>query len=239
MEPQRNREKAILKKLTLALFCLFTSLARGEVLSLPEDCVAKEVTPCLIRALDADVLQGKAGRFQLELGTGAIVKLTSFTPALRIDLLQGELIVRGNGKKPLAFKINEVPFSSKAVLVQIREREIKAFDTKTFILSQYQQSNHSEQETVITRAEFLSKLDMIKFVSNFYPEKNKLLAFLKAIEPAWQKEFATQTAHQTKALERSDASVEADEAETQRKKRQQEADLKNMRNLFFYRTFYR
>ncbi len=213
--------------------------AQGEILSLPEDCVAKEISPCLVRALNADILQGRSDRFQLVLGNGAIVKLTSFTPALRIDLLQGELIIQSKNKKPMAFKINEVPFVSKMVLVHIRERNIKAFDTKTFILSEYQQSSQSGQDTVINKAEFLSKLDMIKFVSIFYPQKTQLLSFLKGIEPAWEKEFATQTSHQTKALKRSVASVEADEAETQRQKLRQEEELKKLRNLFFYRTFYR
>ncbi len=229
-----------MKKCGLAFILLFSGLiCRAEALSLPENCFEKGISPCLIRANEMQTLTSAEGDLQIVIDQGTSLKIVDFKSPYKVELLQGQFIVQSKSKKSISFRLNEVSFVSKKVFATINGKRISAYDTKSFILSDYEQSFNPDQETVILKSEFPSKVDMIQFVSKFYPQKPDLFSFLKTIEPAWKKEFKVLTEHQTKALERSVASVQQEQDSLKKQKDLDEAELKNVKKRFFYRTFFR
>lgn len=223
---------------TVFLAGLFPLLA--ETLSVPENCFKIETSPCLLKSTGILKLQNSKKKYGLVINENTIIKVNSFGEPFEFELLQGRLTFFSLDKKEVAFKLNEVEFLSSRIFAEITsERKIEVYNVKNFILTEYDPGVGKGSETVISRSEFLSKLDTIRYIANFYSNKKLLSQFLKSIEMAWEKEFKTQTNDQEKTLKRSLASIEEKEAERKRQAAFEAEELKKVRSLFFYRTFYR
>ncbi len=224
---------------------LFVNLIHGlsasaETLSVPENCLAQEIAPCLIKAETNQTLKSKSKLFQLAVSSGSIVKIVQFNIPFKFDLLNGKVSIQAISKKPIQFKLNDVAFESKAVFAKSTEvGRLQIYDVKNFILAEYELSGSSEQESVLRKSEFLAKLDMIRYLSEFYTSKKSFLGYLKSIETLWKKELNRQTNDQTIALQRSIASIAKAEELSKAQAEKEAEELKKVRRQFFYRTFYR
>lgn len=230
-----------MKSTLLFMFLLFSGLrAQAELLSIPEECLAKEVSPCLIKSSQRQILKSPSARFALDVGEETIVKILKFESPFHFELLQGQMVVKTGSKKPISFILNDVSFLTSQAFTRFGdERRLQVYDTKSFILSEYESGIASGHETVILRSEFLAKLDMIRFLSLYFADKKSLMSYLKTIESVWRKEFKLQTNDQTIALQRSIASIEQAAAEDKQRSEKEIEELKKVRRQFFYRTFYR
>lgn len=230
----------ILHKALFSFLLFFTGYASAEILSIPENCLAQEVAPCLIKTSENQNLKSHSGQFILAATEDTIVKIIQFTSPFQFELLQGKVIIRSSTKKVIEFTLNDVRFATRVVFAQFnQERRLQVYDTMKFILSEYEQGLQKGQESVIRKAEFLAKRDMIRFLSEYFVNKKYLVVYLKSIEASWKKEFKVQTNDQTIALQRSIASIEKVEAEDKRQTAEEAEELKKVRSQFFYRTFYR
>lgn len=229
-----------MKRLSLfLLFQLFQISVQAEMISLPDNCFVKKVSPCLIRALNAETLIDKQNKVVFSMNENSIVKWLGFDENLSLNLLQGQIRVTTANHQLVDVTVNEVKFSSSQIFAQRKDQRLEVFDTRNFVLSQYEINAAQEKESVVAKSDFPTKAEMIEFISSFYENKKELVSFLKEIEKPWQKEFKIQTEIQTKVLQRSVASVENAEKEKKLKQQRDSEELKKVRDLFFYRTFYR
>lgn len=226
------------KGLTILSF-LFSSSVYAELISLPEACFERQVAPCLMKVTGAKNLVQSKLHFEVGLDVIAILKIKSFSKPLQIELLQGSISIQALASHDLDLKLNEISFRSKQVFARMQKRKMTVYDTQSFILSEYDLGDSPDQEAVLAKADFPTKVSLVRFVAGFFHQKNKLMSFLKQIEPAWQKEFKAQTDRQTKVLKRSVASLEMSEIEKRLQAEAEVEELKKVRDLFFYRTFYR
>ncbi len=211
----------------------------AQMVSIPEDCLTKKISPCLIRAETPQSIQIPLQNLSIKLKSNTIFKVLHFESEPRFELLQGAVQISELDQKNKVFYLNQVHLESKQIFSEREAQQLKIYDVRHFILSDYQVTDQADKENVIVKADFLNKKDMIKFITNYITEKKVLLEFLKAIEKDWQKEFKILTDNQTKVIKRSVASIENDEKAKARRKQQEIEELKKVRELFFYRTFYR
>jgi len=66
-----------------------------------------------------------------------------------------------------------------------------------------------------------------------------VLSYLKEHEASWKAEFALQNEIQTKVIARAIASEEAEQKKSIEREKKEKEQIKKVRELFFYRTFYR
>jgi hypothetical protein len=224
---------------TFFILCFTAVFVSAEVISVPENCLQEKIEPCLLRVDMKHELTIPEWGFKMELGPNSIVKIEGRVDELQIELLEGQVWLKSDQKNNVAFKMNKIPFLTKQIFGERKKNDLKVFDVKSFILSEYDLNHQDEHENVILRADFLSKSDMVNFIAQFLTQKSQLSRFLKSIEKDWQKEFKVLNDNQTKVLERSVASVENAEKQKEREKQRAAAELKKVRDLFFYRTFYR
>lgn len=214
--------------------------ANAEILSIPENCLIQETSPCLLKSSENQILKSKSKMFSLAVEAESIIKILQFSSPYQFELIQGKVIVGATSKSPIQFTLNQVPFHSKTIFAKFdTEKRLQVYDAKNFILAEYESATEKQQEVVIRKSEFLAKLDMIRFLSEFYPNKKSLLSYLKSIESSWKNELKLQTKDQTIALQRSIASIEKAEQESKAQAEKEAAELKKVRRQFFYRTFFR
>ncbi len=223
----------------ILLFQLFQISAKAEIISLPDYCFEKKISPCLVRVLNAETLIDKKNKLVFSMHENTIVKWLGFDENFSIDLLQGRMRVSAANQELFNVVLNDVKFSSSQIFAHRKEQILEVFNTKNFVLSQYEINEVQKKESVVAKSDFPTKAEMVEFVSAFYENKKELVSFLKDIEKPWQKEFQIQNDLQTKVLQRSVASVENAEKEKKLKQQRDIEELKKVRDLFFYRTFYR
>lgn len=212
----------------------------AEILSIPENCLKQEIAPCLVKSNQSQTLKSKSNLFSLVVQQESIVKVLQFSSPFKLQLLQGKMIVQSEVQKAIQFTLNNVPFKSQSIFAKFGEEgRLQVYDSKNFIFSEYEQGVAQGQETVIHKAEFLAKLDMIRFLSEFFGDKKSLFSYLKSIELNWKNELKSQTNDQTMALQRSVASIEKAEEQSKAEAKKEAEELKKVRRQFFYRTFYR
>lgn len=135
-------------------------------------------------------------------------------------------------------RINGVLMTSFYVLVQKDQDVLKVFDLKNFSVSEYDLSQPKHEPNLI-KTHFADKTELVYLSAPFFKTRNRFLTFLKVIEKPFDKKLSLQAAEQTKVLSRTLASVELRNKEADEKKAAEDAKLKKVRELFFYRTFYR
>ena len=69
----------------LILFSGYSALA--EIISIPENCIVEEVSPCLLKSTENKTLQGKSKLFSLVVEEEAIVKIKQFSNPFKFELL--------------------------------------------------------------------------------------------------------------------------------------------------------
>lgn len=226
-------------------FIVFLILLSGynavaEIISIPENCISEEVSPCLLKSTENKTLQGKSKLFSLSVEEEAIVKIIQFSSPFKFELLQGKIFIQSASKKKIQFSLNEINFDSKAIFAKLNsEHRLQVYDTKNFILAEYEPGIEKNKETVIRKSEFLSKIDMVRYLAEFFQNKRSFVSYLKSIESRWKDELKSQTNDQTIALQRSIASIEKAEADAKELSKKEAEELKKVRRQFFYRTFYR
>ncbi|MBC7466941.1 MAG: hypothetical protein H7256_13210 [Bdellovibrio sp.] len=163
-----------------------------------------------------------------------IMKWTDFDKEPSVELIKGKIEVR----RAKHLRINGILVVSSYIMVHKVGDTLKIFDLKSFIVSEYDLSD-PKQPPVLTKNLFVDKAALVFLSAPFFKTKNKFLGFLKVVEKPFSKKLQAQAEAQTNVLKRALASVEEENKEAALKKTAEEAKLKKVRELFFYRTFYR
>ncbi len=225
-------------KLAILLTILWPTLTFAELIQVPENCLEKSITPCLVRASQQEVVSSADKKFQYLFGSKSITKWTQFGSQPEVELLEGHL----HSKVISAaahLTLNGIKPNSSSFFALRQKQKLRILDGEKFIHSEYLLSASAEVGNVISKVEFLDKRNLVSFLAHFFPTKTQLLHFLKKNESAWAKQFALQNANQTKVLKRAIASVENKEKDDLLRQQLEQQEAKKVRQTFFYRTFYR
>ena len=217
-----------------ALIVFFLSLnTNARIIEVPDDCFSKKIAPCLTQINENEETLS-IGKTVFRISANTILHWKSFSD-ISVDILKGAFHISENDK---AFKLNEIPIAKKNQMLQKQENLILSLDLNSFILSTYDLSVQ-RANTVLLKTSFLEKPDFLKFTAQFFERKYAFIAFLKTDETSWKTEFTNNTVSQSNILNRAVASVEESEKYKMQEKEHLSKELKKVREMFFYRTFYR
>lgn len=221
-------------KISFFLILLFKSFSGfADQLSVPENCFNEKKAPCLMHFDKLSSLELDKKTIQIIVSEQALIKWTVFDDVFELDVLKGKIQIKSKNLK--TFKINNNLFATKHLFISREADIVKTLKIEDFTLNQYSVLSNSD----LKKSEFLSKKDLVDFVSIFFEKSNDLKLFLHTIENSWNKEFNKLAQSQTKVLERSIASAQEQEKIKQQQILQQKEQKKKVRDLLFYRTFYR
>ncbi|MBC7742970.1 MAG: hypothetical protein H7061_12290 [Bdellovibrionaceae bacterium] len=230
-----------MKLMGLALISILTTahVAQAEVIQVPEDCLALQSTPCLMRASQNELLKIPNSLQTLHLGPRSIIKITQIDLQFEVELLDGTLFFEQNLEKLKSAKLNGITVPKVSFFASREGARLKILNSSKFLLSEYDLGLGREGGHELAKIDFLNKKDLISYLAPFFAGKRSLVEYLKSHEAAWRREFTAQNSTQTKVLRRSIASVEEDEKQLLARKIKESQDIKKVRETFFYRTFYR
>ncbi len=212
---------------------------KAEVIQVPEGCIHSESAPCLVRSTKQAALLSKNKDYSYLVDAKSITKWNSYQDEIKVEVLEGTLYIKKSEGFSKVFNINGVVLTSHSFFVSRDQQKLKILDGEKFVMSEYQLSSNAEVGSVVVKVDFVDKLNLIAFLSQFFHTKPQLMDYLKKNESKWSQEFAQQNKNQTKVLVRAIASVEDEERMNVLRKQKQEKELKRVRQEFFYRTFYR
>ncbi len=221
-----------MKSVGIVLFFL-NVVARGNMLEVPEGCFSKKNAPCLTQ-INANEETLSINEIAFRVTADSILQWKNFNK-VSLDLLKGEIQVSEN---LTTFKLNEIPILNKNQMMQRQDNVILRLDLQSFILSTYDLSRE-RANSVLLKSSFLEKADFLKFTSNFFARKSAFVSFLNSVQTPWKAQLLNQSENQTKVLKRAVASAEESKATEIQEKLLISAELKKVREQFFYRTFYR
>lgn len=212
------------------------SLGSANQIFVPENCLIKKETPCLLKSNSYSAI--KKEKFEYRLQPTTILRWNKFGSEMNMELMQGAAYIKLDEEQKEII-LNGISFKSRELFVLRNESDLKVLDMKNYILTQYQLPRGRGTVLTIAQSDFLSKVDLVHFISKYFKSKSDLVVYLKSIEKSWKKEFVIQTANQTKVLKRSIASIEQEEKQKVVRKQNQVKELKKVRETFFNRTFHR
>lgn len=221
-------------------------LASAATLQVPENCLKEKVVPCLAKSIDKQDFKFDDQSLHIVVDGEAIVKWTSFEDGPQLQLLRGQFKIEGIGfqgakhnNSSNGFKVNGIliPPEIKSAFVRKVEEKIEVLDLKTFTLTTFNQPDILT--TPISASRFLDKEEFVKYSSLFFKTTKSFLSFLGSIEKSWKVQFENQSISQTNVLKRSIASIQDEKEKNEAQRLANQIKLKKVRELFFFRTFYR
>lgn len=225
-------------------FLLLTSqLSWGKPLQVPENCIALKNAPCLVQfQAGMSELPVEVSQIQIQGSPDTIVKWNSFEKNISLEVVKGKIQVdfkESKAKESLSetIQVNDIVLANKSMMIQKEDSSLEVFDDKTFVISTY--TLPVKEKAVPLSERFLDKSELVHFIAPFFRTKNKLGGFLKSISNEWKTQFDYQATHQTNVLRRSLASEQEEKERLEAERLRNEAELKKVREQFFYRTFYR
>lgn len=239
------------------LIVFFLLLLNSQILlalqfvTVPEGCGIKKGKECFIKTFQDTVLHNTYLTGDLEIQKNSIVQFTQIEEdnLVQIFVIQGALRLLPKGKKNHTnIEVNGVRVSSPFLIVRRDQETLQIFDTQKFVLSEYhlRLSSSDEDQVVessetpeLKKTEFLTKVQLVQFVASYFKDKKNVLSYLKSHEASWKAEFALQNEIQTKVIARAIASEEAELKRSLEREKREKEQIKKVRELFFYRTFYR
>jgi hypothetical protein len=228
----------------IRIFVFFSLISTGlavkaETVQVPENCINR-ISPCMVRT-DASPVRFNLGGLVVRIQKQSIVKLSWDEHENRFEIFEGRLSLNLNEpqrkvQKPV--RLHSVVLADPRVLVSRRFEKLDVLHLGNFFLSHYKVNGpHSELE--LASSDIVSKAELVGMSRFYFSSMGEFKAFLKASAATWSQSFAQETARQTKVLKRSIASVEERQRATAAEKARKAAQLKKVRDEFFYRTFER
>ncbi len=225
-----------MKYAAFVFLILFQLGAQAEI-QVPEDCVNK-ISPCLIRS-DSVKFEFKQGTVKVSLMKRSIIKMTDENGHINFEILKGYLSLAEMAKADKTVSVNGVLLDSAKVFASRDKSKVQIFSVDNFMMSEYHLNFQNNDYPERVKSDLVSKSDLVDYSKNFFEQVGQFKGFLSSIEGAWKSEFKKQNESQTKALLRSIASEEKQVEERLKKQDRERAELKKVKNDFFFRTFNR
>ncbi len=211
--------------------------AAGEIIQVPDQCLDREVAPCLVRALD-DAFKETPSRIQLYISQDALFKITQFPAAklpakaeqFKVELLKGKIVVINNLKVP--FYLNTVNVGLDETYF-IRKNSLGTELYKSHEAVFFNITKNEDMDLVETK-DFPSRGSTTEFLNQF---KNIPGAVYKQTLAQYEVRLSDEVQNQKRVLQRKVASDELARKEDAEARQKQNAENKKLKGLFFMRTF--
>ncbi|MEK6628766.1 MAG: hypothetical protein AABY53_09080 [Bdellovibrionota bacterium] len=180
------------------------------------------------------ILDGK----QVVMLEGTILKIKTNEKKHNLEVIEGRISVITQNKSLKLLTINDKTADGDKLLVSRFLGDLKILNLGDFILKEYGVEPAMSKPDLI-RSEFINKSDFISFTRHYFQDTKLYNRFLAAQAPLWKSEFLRQNNSQTKVLQRSIASEKEKTKREASIRAHEAAQLKKLRETFFYRTFSR
>lgn len=225
---------------TLALFqvlvlFIFTEVWAQSTIQVPDDCLARDASPCLIRTSDEGYRARHRG-IAMSIPSQSIVRVSWNENSYDIIVLDGRLQVdiqeKAQEKSSSTVRVNGFLLSDSRYMLRRHLDQFDVLSLKSFVLDSYKVLEGGLSESSPLKTRFVNKKDFVDFSRHYFDEGLEYRKFLTFYSPKWKAEFTKQNSIQTKVLTRSIASTPEDlDRESE--------ESKKVREQFFYRTFHR
>jgi hypothetical protein len=238
-------------KCFVLIFALFISqriLSAESLIEVPDSCIEKKITPCLIRS-EAHVSFTYASLHIQMPSKGSVLQVQKKpgTDKYNIHLIEGVVSIFSDAE----YQISDYHvISSDLHYVRIlKNKNVQILEAKTLDLKTFGQESTTVSDSsvkngniyVLQKTELLSRSDLVRYLSDFYESPASLRSELSKLSKKYKVRVQTESKAQSlilqKHMNRKMASVE--DAEEKRKTEHLRilADRKRSRQLFFMRTF--
>ena len=224
-------------QLVIMLSVALVSTAAIAEIQVPESCVNR-VSPCLVRS-DSVKFDFAQGPVKVSLMKNSIIKITDENGHINFEILKGYISLDELAQADKTVSVNGVLLDSAKVFASRERSQVQIFSLSNFVMSEYHLNYQSNDFPERVKSVFLSKSELVEYSKSFFQQVGKFKLFLTSIEDEWKAEFKKQNESQTKVLLRSIASEEKEAELRLQKEERERAELKKVKNDFFFRTFNR
>ncbi|AGH95486.1 hypothetical protein [Pseudobdellovibrio exovorus] len=209
----------------------FSKIWAQSTIQVPEDCLARDVSPCLIRTSD-QVYRTHHRGIAMSIPSQSIVRVSWTENSYDIIVLDGRLQVDIQPSRATVVRFNGLELPDRRYMLRRHYDQLLVLSLQKFVLNVHKVAEGGLSDFVSFKGDFVNKKDFVDFTRHFFDEGHEYRRFLTSYSPKWRAEFKRQNSIQTKVLTRSIASTPEDfDRESE--------ESKKVREQFFYRTFHR
>lgn len=225
------------KRISITLSLMLLSLgwssvwaSDNELIQVPDNCIAKEAWPCLVKSVGVNEIKlTRALEFlTVRLEPKTILKVNSFENLVVID---GGFQIRQDSEQPKSIMVQGIKIPpSKLSYVKKTALQVEILNSANLdLITLYKDQNK--------QVNFMSRKQMIDFVSGFSLNTKSSKSDLALLVKHHSIRLKTETELQQNQIQRSIASVEAQQKQDAEARQKQLREQKKIKELFFKRTF--
>ena len=221
----------------IALNLIMIKAAFGEIIQVPDQCLEREVAPCLVRGLK-DSFKETPSRVQFYISQDALLKITQFpgvkVPAkidqFKVELLKGKIVIINHLKVPFSLNTVNVGFD-ETYFMRKNAQNTELYKSREAVF--FSITKNDDMDLVETK-DFPSRASTTEFLNQF---KNIPGSIHKQTLAQYEVRLTDEVQNQKRVLQRKVASEELARKEDAEARQKQNAENKRIKGLFFMRTF--
>ncbi len=228
-----------MRYLSAILFNLIVTQAvsAAELVQVPEQCLDKEVAPCLVRALD-DSFNETPSHLKFYLAQDALLKITQFpvtsvhvkADQFKVELLKGKVVIANNAKVP--FYLNTVNVGlNETYYIKKGEGAVELYKSGEAVFFNITQN---EDVDLVETKDFASRKSTTEFLNQF---TNIPGSVYKQTLAQYEARLTDEVQNQKRILQRKIASEELARKLDAEARQKQKIENKRIKDMFFMRTF--
>lgn len=209
----------------------------AEMVQVPEQCLDKEVAPCLVRALN-DSFKETPSHLKFYLAEDALLKITQFpvtsahvkADQFKVELLKGKVVIENSVKVPFYLNtvnvgLNEIYYMKKS------DNVVELYKSGEAVF--YNVTKSDDMDLVETK-DFVSRKSTTDFLNQF---TNIPSSVYKQTLAQYEIRLTDEVQNQKRILQRKIASEELARKLDAEARQKQKIESKRIKDLFFMRTF--
>lgn len=216
---------------------IVTQAFASGLVQVPEQCLDKEVSPCLVRALNDSFAQTPS-HLKFYLAQDALLKITQFPTAstqvkadqFKVELLKGKVVIENSVKVP--FYLNTVNVGlNETYFIKKSDTVVELYKAGEAIF--YNVTKSDDMDLVETK-DFVSRKSTTEFLNQF---TNIPGSVYKQTLAQYEIRLTDEVQNQKRILQRKIASEELARKLDAEARQKQKIESKRIKDLFFMRTF--
>ncbi|MBC7459045.1 MAG: hypothetical protein H7235_12245 [Bdellovibrionaceae bacterium] len=209
----------------------------SRLVQVPEQCLDKEVAPCLVRAL-SDSYKETSSSLKFYLGEDALLKITQFpfTSAhvkpeqFKAELLKGKVVILNSAKVP--FYLNTVNVGlNETYYIKKNDHEVELYKSGEAVF--FNITKNDDMDLVETK-DFASRKNTTDFINQF---TNIPTVVQERTLAQYETRLTDEVQTQKRVLLRKIASEDLARKLDAEARQKQKIESKRIKDMFFMRTF--
>ena len=221
----------------LLIHLIVMQASASELVQVPEQCLDKEVAPCLVRALK-DTFKETPSHLKFYLAEDALLKITQFpvtsahvkADQFKVELLKGKVVIANSVKVP--FYLNTVNVGlNETYYMKKSEGVVELYKSGEAVF--YNVTKSDDVDLVETK-DFVSRKSTTEFLNQF---TNIPASVYKQTLAQYEVRLTDEVQNQKHILQRKIASEELARKLDAEARQKQKIESKRIKDMFFMRTF--